>query len=124
MSKILVYLDEDSIREGFIQALRSRNINVLTPADVGMLNKTDEEQLAWATEHNRVIFSFNIRDFYRLHTMLMEQNGSHGGIVLAPQQQYGIGDLLRGMLQLINTRSAKEMVGQLEFLSNWIPSER
>jgi predicted nuclease of predicted toxin-antitoxin system len=120
MSKIRLYLDEDSIRESFIQALRSRNIDVLTAADVGMLNKTDEEQLAWATEHNRVIFSFNIRDFYRLHTMLLQRGGSHGGIVLAPQQQYGIGDLLRGVLQIINTRSAEEMVDQLEFLSNWI----
>ena len=124
MSKIRLYLDEDSIRESFIQALRSRNIDVLTAADVGMLNKTDEEQLAWATEHNRVIFSFNIRDFYRLHTMLLEQGGSHGGIVLAPQQQSGVGDLLRGVLQIINTRSAEEMLGQLGFLSNWVPNER
>jgi hypothetical protein len=124
MSKIRLYLDEDSIRESFIQALRSRNIDVLTAAEVGMLNKTDEEQLAWATEHNRVIFSFNIRDFYRLHTMLLEREESHGGIVLAPQQQYGIGDLLRGVLQIINIRSAEAMVGQLEFLSNWIPDDK
>lgn len=123
MGKILLYIDEDSMDENFVQALRFRNVDVLTVADVGMLNKTDEEQLAWATEHNRVIFSFNVRDFYRLHTHLLEQNDSHAGIVLAPQQRYGIGELLRGVLHLINTCSAEEMVGKLEFLSDWVTAE-
>lgn len=120
MGKIRLYIDEDSMDDDFVQALKSRNIDVLTVSDVAMLNKTDEEQLTWATEHNRVIFSFNIRDFYRLHTVLLEQGSAHGGIVLAPQQRYGIGDLLRGVLQLINTRSAEDMVNQLEFLSDWV----
>ena len=45
MSKILLYIDEDSMDEYFVKALRSRNVDVLTVADVGMLNKSDEEQL-------------------------------------------------------------------------------
>lgn len=124
MGKIRLYIDEDSMDDDFVQALKSRNVDVLTVADVAMLNKTDEQQLTWATEHNRVIFSFNIRDFYRLHTMLLEQGASHGGTILTPQQRYSIGDLLRGVLHLINTRSAEAMVGQLEFLSDWIPGSR
>jgi hypothetical protein len=39
-------------------------------------------------------------------------------IILAPQQRYEIGDLMRGVLKLINTKSPEEMQGQLEFLSN------
>jgi len=124
MGKILLYIDEDSMDDDFVQALRSRNVDVLTVADVGMLHKTDEEQLAWATEHDRVIFSFNARDFYRLHTLLLEQGSAHRGIVLAPQQRYSIGELLRGVLHLVNTRSAEDLVGKLEFLSDWVPSER
>ena len=96
----------------------------MTVADVGMLHKTDQEQLTWATENQRVIFSFNARDFYQLHTILLEQGLSHAGIVLAPQQRYGIGELLRGVLHLINTRSAEQMVRQVEFLSDWVPGER
>ena len=110
--------------EDFVQALKSRNVDVLTVADVGMLHKTDEEQLTWATENNRVIFSFNTRDFYRLHTLLLEQGLSHSGMILAPQQRYGIGELLRGVLRSINTKSAEEMVGQVEFLINWVSRER
>jgi len=106
--------------EDFVQALRSRNVDVLTVADVGMLHRSDEEQINWARQNGRVVFSFNTRDFYRLHTTIIEQGLSHAGIILAPQQRYGIGDLMRGVLKLINTKSSEEMQGQLEFLSNWI----
>jgi predicted nuclease of predicted toxin-antitoxin system len=120
MSKILLYIDEDFMDEDFVQALRTRNVDVLTVADVGMLHRSDEEQLDWAIVNNRVIFSFNTRDFYKLHTTRLEQDLSHGGIILAPQQRYGIGDLMRGVLRLINSVSAEKMRGQVEFLSNWI----
>jgi hypothetical protein len=120
MGKILLYIDEDSMDEDFIQALRTRNVDVLTVADVGMLHKSDEEQLEWSSANGRVIFSFNTRDFYKLHTTRLEQNLSHGGIILAPQQKYGIGDLMRGVLRLINSLSAGKMQGQVEFLSDWI----
>lgn len=45
MSKILLYLDEDSMDDDFLRSLRSRNVDVLTVADVGMLHRSDEEQL-------------------------------------------------------------------------------
>jgi hypothetical protein len=120
MSKILLYIDEDSMIQSFVDALRGRDIDVLTVADVGMLHKTDEEQLAWAAERGRVIFSFNVGDFYRLHTERLAQEMSHAGIVLAIQQRYGIGELMRGVLSLIYARSAEEMVGNVEFLSDWV----
>ncbi len=121
MGRILLYVDEDSIDEDFIQALRSRDVDVLTVADVGMLHRSDTEQLEWAREHNRVIFSFNARDFYQLHSQLVEQGLSHAGIILAPQQRYGVGELMRRVLQLIKAKTAEQMQGQVEFLSNWSP---
>lgn len=33
MGKILLYIDEDSMDEDFVQALRSRNVDVLTLAE-------------------------------------------------------------------------------------------
>jgi hypothetical protein len=48
MNKIRLYIDEDSMDEDFVQALRSRNVDVLTVADVGMLYKSDRKQLSWA----------------------------------------------------------------------------
>lgn len=120
MSKILLYIDEDSMDEDFVKALKSRNVDVLTVKDAGMLHRSDQEQLDWAKQNGRVIFSFNTRDFYRLHTDLVSKGWSHAGIILAPQQRYGIGDLMRGVLRLINTKSSAEIQGQIEFLSNWI----
>ena len=99
--------------EDFVEALKARNVDVLTVADAGMLHRSDEEQLDWAKQNGRVIFSFNTRDFYRLHTTLVSKGSSHAGIILAPQQRYGIGDLMRGVLRLINTKSSAEMQGQL-----------
>jgi Domain of unknown function (DUF5615) len=120
MSKILLYIDEDSMDEDFVKALKSRNVDVLTVTDAGMLHRSDQEQLDWAKQNGRVIFSFNTRDFYRLHTVLVSKGLPHAEIILAPQQRYGIGDLMRGVLRLINTKSSAEMQGQIEFLSNWI----
>ncbi len=117
MSKILLYLDEDAMDEDFVRALRSRNVDVVTVAGVGMLNRSDEEQLTWASDNGRVIFSFNARDFYQLHSVWIEQERSHAGIVLAPQQWYCIGDLRWGVLKLINSKSAIEMRGKIEFLA-------
>lgn len=101
MSKILLYIDEDSMDQDFVNALRARSVDVLTVADAGMLHKSDEEQLMWAAEKGRVIFSFNARDFYCLHTLFLEQGSSHAGIILALQQRYGVGDLMRGVLKLM-----------------------
>lgn len=121
MSKILLYLDEDASDADFVQALRSRQVDVLTVADVGMLYRSDDEQLDWARRNNRVIFSFNTRDFYQLHAQMIEEGLSHAGMILAPQQRYGIGELMRRVLRLMHTKTAEEMQGQVEFLSNWKP---
>ena len=69
--------------EDFVEALKARNVDVLTVADAGMLHRSDEEQLDWAKQNGRVIFSFNTRDFYRLHTTLVSKGSSHAGIILA-----------------------------------------
>ena len=44
---------------------------------------------------------------------------SHGGIILAPQQQYSIGEQLRRLLKLIAAKSSEDMSNQVEFLSKW-----
>lgn len=66
MSRICLYLDEDTIKSALVKALRNADLDVITVADAGMLGYSDEEQLIWSTEHKRVIYSFNIGDFCRL----------------------------------------------------------
>ena len=93
---------------------------MITVADAGMLGYADEEQLIWSTEHKRVIYSFNIGDFCRLHQDYMVKEKTHGGIILAPQRQYSIGQQLTGLLKLVAALSAEEMMNQLVFLNSYL----
>ena len=53
-----------------------------------MIERQDERHLEYATTQGRVLYSFNVRDFYRLHTAFLAQGKAHAGIILAPQQRY------------------------------------
>jgi hypothetical protein len=120
VSRIRLYLDEDTIKGALIQALRNADLDVVTVAEAGRLGYPDEEQLIWATEQERVIYSFNIGDFCRLHSDFMAQERSHAGIVLAPQQQYSVGQQLRGLLKLAADQSAQKMANELVFLNTYV----
>ena len=117
--KISIYLDEDSQSSSLVQTLLTRGVDVITARQAAMLKRSDAEQLEWAAAHGRVLFSSNIGDFYGLHTSLLAQGRSHAGIILAQQQHYSVGDLMRRLLKLIASKSAEEMQNQVEFLSAW-----
>jgi hypothetical protein len=51
-----------------LHGLRARGTDVLSALEAGMISTTDEEQLAFATESERSIFSYNVGDFCRLHS--------------------------------------------------------
>lgn len=123
MSQICLYLDEDTLRKVFVQALRDNDVNVLTVSDANNLGRIDEEQLIWATEQGRVIYTFNSRDFCRLHGSFIAVGRSHTGIIVAPRQSYSVGEQVRGFLKLIGSKSAEEMINQLEFLGTYIRAD-
>jgi hypothetical protein len=118
MTKIRLYLDEDTMDNALIDALRLRNVDVLSTNEAQMSSRSDEEQLKWAFDNQRVIYSFNVRDFYRIHTNLMKQGQRHAGIILGVQN-YSIGAQMRRILRIIANKSAQEMQNQVEFLSAW-----
>jgi hypothetical protein len=62
-----LYLDEDAMQRGLVTALRARWIDILTASDAGMINKSDEDHLRWATREHRLIYSFNMADYALLH---------------------------------------------------------
>jgi hypothetical protein len=51
-----------------VGALRYRGVTVNAALDAGLIEKSDDEQLAFAAEHAFVLYTFNVSDFYRLHT--------------------------------------------------------
>ena len=74
---IRLYFDEDSMRHALIHALRARGIDVQTALDAAMIERSDEAHLEYATAQGRVLCSFNVADFYRLHTIYMGCNTKH-----------------------------------------------
>ena len=120
MSRICLYLDEDTIKSALVKALRNTDLDVITVVDAGMLGRSDEEQLNWSTKQKRAIYSFNIGDFCKLHRDYMVEGKTHGGIILAPQQQYSIGQQLTGLLKLVAANSSEDMINQLIFLNSYI----
>ena len=119
MSQIRLYIDEDSMEQGLVRALRARNINVLTVNDTKTFGQTDEVQLRRAALDNRVLYSHNISDFCELHKTFVLNEESHAGIVLL-SQDYSIGDRLKALSLLVMEYSSEDMFNQLRFLSQFI----
>ena len=59
--------------------LRSLGHDALTARDAGKINQRipDQEVLAFATEQDRAVVTFDRRDYFRLH----QNNPSHAGII-------------------------------------------
>ena len=119
MSRIKIYIDEDAMDSDLVAALRSRGITVITPLDAGLAGKSDDEQLAFASEHGCVLYTFNVSDFHRLHTVRVDAGREHGGMILASQQRFSVGEQLRRILRLRAATTAARMRNQVEFLGNW-----
>ena len=116
---IRLYLDEDSMRRSLVRALRARGVDVVTALDVEMIEQEDKEHLDYATKHRRVLCTFNVGDFYRLHSEYLAQGRRHAGIILMQQQRLSTSEQMRRLLRLIASKSGDEMESWVEFLSAW-----
>ena len=80
-----------------------------------MSGKTDLEQLEYSTEHDRVIYTFNIGDFCGLHREFIAGGKSHTGIIVVYRQRYSLGEQIRRLSDLINPKRAEDMRNGLHF---------
>lgn len=90
--RIRLYADEDSMEKNLMRALRTRGVDVLTPAEAGMVDRADDEHLDFATESRRVVLTYNVKDFFRLHKEYLSAGASHAGIILVRQKEYSVGE--------------------------------
>jgi hypothetical protein len=117
--KVRLYLDEDSMRLALVETLRARSVEVIAALEQGMVERTDEDHLEHATAQGHVLYSYNVGDYFRLHTAFLREGRAHAGIILARQQHYSVGEQMRRLLKLIAALSAEEMQNRVEFLSAW-----
>jgi hypothetical protein len=82
-----LYFDEH-VQPDLAAMLIARGHDVLLARDANKANQgiSDEEQLRFATEMGRVMFSYNGRHFYRLSFDWQARGEHHAGIVVSPQR--------------------------------------
>jgi hypothetical protein len=102
-----------------VAALRTRGVEAATVLEVGLTGKSNEEQLAFATERGCVLYTFNVSDFYRLHAHWISSGREHGGMILVPQKRFSVRAQLRRILHLRSGTTTAGMRNRVEFLSNW-----
>ena len=116
---IRLYLDEDAMDHDLLRALLARGVDVTTALQAGMIEREDRHHLEQATAQGRVLYSFNVGDYSRLHRAYLAEGRSHGGMILARQQRYSVAEQTRRVLKLSAGISAEEMKNRVEFLSAW-----
>lgn len=106
------YIDEDASDADLLAALRQAGLDVLSASEANNLRLSDEDQLAFATALDRSLYSFNARDYVRIHTEWINAGRTHAGIVLAAQGRLGIGAQMQAL-----TRVRQPLRNQIVFLS-------
>ena len=111
-----LHLDADASSKALFNALQDKGIDVTrTPNNWVGSDTSDEQQLMKATSQGRVIFTFNIRDFYSL----AHQSPHHAGILLAAQSRFTFRELSDLIEKALTPATASEWLGQVRWLSDW-----
>jgi hypothetical protein len=119
LSALKLHLDEDADSHALLNALRQRGLDVSSSRELALLQCSDEEQLTWAFEQRRAIYTYNASDFCRLHSEFIRRGRHQAGIIIGDQQVLSIGEVTRRLLRISEARAAADMGDNLEFLSNW-----
>jgi hypothetical protein len=76
-----VYLDEDTASPLLARMLRNAGHDVQTPAEAGLLGRSDPVELTHAVREGRILVTRNYCDFEDLHNLLDVAGGHHSGIL-------------------------------------------
>ena len=60
MSEVRLYVDEDAGENAVVQGLRARGVDVLTTVEANRCGSTDQDQLVFAIQQGRSIYTFNV----------------------------------------------------------------
>jgi uncharacterized protein with PIN domain len=107
---IRFHLDEH-IADSVAAGLRVGGVDVTTSAEVALLGRDDEDQLAFAASQGRVLVTHD-HGFTRMDAAGI----SHCGICYCHRQKHSIGSLLKSLLLIHQCLDESEMNGRLEYL--------
>ena len=116
MSAARFLTDEDVFADPAV-ALRKHGYDAISMPEAGRLTEDDLSQLEWATNEGRVLMTFSVGDFVRLHGEWLRSGRHHAGLIVSEQRP--LGETLRRLLNLAKALGAEDMHERLEFLTNW-----
>jgi len=113
MPELKLHLDMDASRRDLYQALLNKGHDVTrSPNQDIKQDASDEYQLLWATSHQRVIFTFNIKDYVNL----AKKHPYHSGILLANQKLIHVAQLMTALDRVLTETSPEEWIGQIRWV--------
>ena len=111
-----LHLDADTSNKALFAALIVRGHDVTrTPAAWIAEDAGDELQLRSATAQQRIIFTFNVRDFVGL----AQQYPDHAGILLAAQDSWTLSRLISALDRMLRETDAQSWLGSVRWLNDW-----
>ena len=116
MSEVRVYADEDAGETAVVRGLRARGVDILTTIEAQQCGAADQDQLAFAVQQGRSIYTFNVGDFARLHREYLLRGIDHSDIVVLPDQRCSVGEKIRRLARFIGGATAEEMINRMEYL--------
>jgi predicted nuclease of predicted toxin-antitoxin system len=107
---IRFHMDEN-VNSAIAKALRLQGIDVTLTAEEGILGTSDEFQVAFAQQQQRVIFTHDA-DLLRIAS----KGAEHSGIVYCAKDVRSLGEIIRGLVLIHQILTPQEMQGHVEYL--------
>lgn len=114
MDKIKLFLDED-VHASLSTILKKRGVDVVHAQEVDRKGRSDSDQLEYASQQERCLISFNVKDYVLLHNQYVQERKGHWGIILS--KQLSMGETLRKVLMVLQSNSKNSMKNRILFLS-------
>ena len=108
--RVSFYFDEH-MSNAVAEGLRGRGVDVLTTHEANRRGFSDEEQLAFAFQHGRVMVTMD-SDYIALSA----QGISHAGIAYAKFQSLSVGQWIQGLQLIFEVLDADDMKNHVEYL--------
>jgi predicted nuclease of predicted toxin-antitoxin system len=100
----------ENFRRRVVEALRELGHDVLTSLEAGNANLgiPDDEVLDFARENNRIVLTFNRKDFIRLHF----QNPIHPGIIVCTDDKdnSGLTNRIHAAINSFNSQTENQLI--------------
>jgi predicted nuclease of predicted toxin-antitoxin system len=116
---VSLYTDED-VTNLIAKLLRERGFNAVSARDVGMLKKSDDEQLEYAVERKMTILVYNRDDFLEIDKKWRAAQRTHYGILISEQfSSRQISEFLRRLTHFLDHVTADEMINLVRYLPDF-----